>query len=199
MSEGLFFFLLGTAVALGIPAFEQPRWNARRYIYVALSCICLLAIPAWSLLASPFPSFANSIASLPNSPSAWFTLAMVLFVVSLPLFGKLWRQPLPSESLPDEKIDWNLWKQMDKYTARELPRILAKIEPTDSQISDRAKAIQRLLFEHLKEKKIPYIETYFEMDRGTRMEKPVSFDTEIKRPDALKWAETNSIDISHIK
>src|SRR5882724_10814810 len=136
MSEGLFLFLLATAVAFAIPAAEQPRWNVRRGAYAALAVICLLAIPLWGLVDRFIPSLTAVVANVAVNPSSWFTLIMVLFIVSLQPMGLFRANTDGSDKLaalqqqvsklshrietmhkrPRANVNWAIWKQRSQYS-----------------------------------------------------------------------------------
>jgi hypothetical protein len=108
------------------------------------------------------------------------------------------KQPPQPKTQPPVK--WAIWKQMERYKAQEFAAILAKNDPASSMSSTEQEAFLRLIIEQMRTKALSYVRRYSQdyLSGGTEEIDPNEF-TEIKRIDAIKWAQSRDFDVSHIK
>jgi hypothetical protein len=101
--------------------------------------------------------------------------------------------------------DFELWKKRTKYSIRELAALLDGIDPTAGMSTSRAQGLERLILEAAWSNTIAYERSYKTIARGffdgapeTRVPLKADVTTQIAKKDAIKWAQSNGIDVSAI-
>ena len=189
-----FWGLIAVALPFAFEARRETGW--RCWLFWGVTGSLALCAVFWWLVKAYAPPVSDFITARATNGESWFILFMFVMVL-IAISGKQKPGDIKNEADPQSIVDWDLWKRRKNYTARELPRILAKSEPTSDKLSPRGQAIQRLIFESMKNGALPYIkEPNGRIDGGHLLP---SFDTRIVRASGIKWAEDNGIDVSHIK
>jgi len=137
----------------------------------------------------------------------WFGVATVILVTWM-LLGvglaayRFWsRQSSPTspQQRSEAPINWNPWKRRSKYNVSELSKLLAHSDPVSTTTTSDAAAFCRLIMEDIEAKKLAHIAVYEIDHRGERHQKAHSFDTEILKDVAIKWARGHDFTVSHFE
>jgi hypothetical protein len=206
----VFAFLVGSAIAFGIPAVEQPGWTIKRWIYGSAAILFVLAALLWRWIPSVSPVAYGWIVELTHSPSGWFTLLMTLFIVSILPFRRKKSVEVPADqsiveiSATQKQVtrstNWSIWKLMPKYRISDLAAILAKDDPVDLRVSHNQAAYLKFINSEIENRKLEYIkEKETNNYTGNTYYKAVDAHTYILRDVALKWAQERQLDLAHIK
>jgi len=95
--------------------------------------------------------------------------------------------------IPERKINWSIWKKLDTFTVAEMASILAKRDPAAGSSSNEEYSFKQLLLQDIWQSKLPVFE------RVTNSSGGPADETQVLRTAAIKWADKNGFDVSHIK
>ncbi len=96
-------------------------------------------------------------------------------------------------------VNWVIWKNFDKYTVKEFAAILAKRNPTNLAQTFEQAAYEKLIFEDIGTKMLGHIPRIVKVYGNRDYEKEIDGDTQIKKNEAIVWAEAKHFPIAHIK
>lgn len=96
--------------------------------------------------------------------------------------------------------DYQVWRLRGTYTVREFAALLDDADPFAGTITHRILGLQRLLIEHMEQGKLPYVRVARDnwINNQAQTLAP-SEHTQMKRADALSWAEANKFPVSKLQ
>ncbi|GAA0546203.1 hypothetical protein FHS83_000725 [Rhizomicrobium palustre] len=194
-------------------AFSDTKLFFRYTMRDAILAITTLALGVW--FAYTFIGKTDTVKEI--AFMAAFTFAP-LFIVALTIFiWHLWLAPAAityeamksvqqaidganiASAAKEHSINWAPWKYRSKFTIYEFAKILAKTDPASQAMSMEGSAFARLILEDVNNRALPYIQEYDAGYGGTKYRVKTSYDTSVKREDALQWAAAKDFSTEHIR
>jgi hypothetical protein len=196
-----------------------------RLVFFLAGIAFILSGLFWAPLRQEVPRLAVLLSAITVKPSNWFVLFIVALIV---LWLHQWRKEIiaairhsdQSRRIDDltsslnseihaltEKlassspkalrytINWTPWKLRSAFSLLEFSQILARLDPNGASTNE-SEAFKDLLIE---EANAGRLDAKMSRDSYTRGLRPANFETMVSKSDAVKWAKTNSIDVSHIQ
>ena len=96
-------------------------------------------------------------------------------------------------AIAPKPVNWSVWKKLDTYTLAELASILAKRDPGGSGGSSEEHAFKQLLSQETYQDRLPIA------TRETDFKGETTDGSQVLREEAIKWADAQGFDLSHIK
>jgi hypothetical protein len=100
---------------------------------------------------------------------------------------------------PPQPVNWGIWKKRTRYAVDQFAAILAKLEPMAAASPAEKASFRELILEAIKEKELEYVREFYIDFTGHKVQRDISEDTEIKKEDAIAWAEDNGFSVDHVK